>query len=78
MTGHACVPTAVRALKGGAVDFIQKPFSDESMIESVRRAIDLDRRSREKRIERVRHLARFAELTPKTAEAQASSAWAGE
>lgn len=71
MTGHARVPTAVRALKGGAVDFIQKPFSDESMIDRVRRAIDLDRRTREERLERAHHLARLADLTPREREVMA-------
>src|SRR4051812_35449239 len=39
MTAHGEVPLAVRAMRGGAVDFLQKPFGDEEVIEAVRRAL---------------------------------------
>lgn len=40
MTGHGDVPVAVSAMKEGAVDFLQKPFSDETMLASVRAAVE--------------------------------------
>ncbi len=42
ITGHGDVPLAVRAMKGGAVDFVEKPFSDDLIIGSVKRALDID------------------------------------
>ncbi|HLY55318.1 MAG TPA: response regulator [Stellaceae bacterium] len=40
MTGHGDVPIAVRAMKAGAVDFIEKPFDEATMIATIERALD--------------------------------------
>jgi FixJ family two-component response regulator len=47
MTGHGDIPMTVRAMKGGAVDFLTKPFRDQDMLDAVVTAIERDRRRRE-------------------------------
>jgi len=47
MTGHGDIPMSVRAMKGGAVDFLTKPFRDQDMLDAVGTAIERDRKRRE-------------------------------
>jgi FixJ family two-component response regulator len=46
MTGHGSIPMTVRAMKRGVVDFLQKPFEDQEMIDAVVSAIERDRQRR--------------------------------
>jgi FixJ family two-component response regulator len=47
MTGHGDIPMSVRAMKGGAVDFLTKPFRDQDMLDAVALALDRDRKRRQ-------------------------------
>lgn len=47
MTGHGDIPMTVRAMKGGAADFLTKPFRDQDMLDAVATAIERDRKRRE-------------------------------
>ena len=47
MTGHGDIPMTVRAMKGGAVDFLTKPFREQEMLDAVVTAIERDRKRRE-------------------------------
>lgn len=63
VTGYAEVPMAVRALQKGARDFIEKPFSDQTLIEKVRDAIASDLEERRRQAERDEARERLARLT---------------
>jgi two-component system response regulator FixJ len=65
LTGYGDVPTAVNALKNGAVEFLEKPFDGEVLLEQVRRALELDdsRRREQEANEVVRQ--RLDRLTPR-------------
>jgi len=63
ITGHAEVPMAVRAVKAGAIDFIEKPFSDQLLLDRVRQGIELDRQERESRAQRTEVARRLGSLT---------------
>ena len=47
MTGHGDIPMTVKAMKGGAIDFLTKPFRDQDMLDAVVTAIQRDRKRRD-------------------------------
>jgi len=47
MSGHGDIPMTVRAMKGGAIDFLAKPFRDQDMLDAVAMAVERDRERRE-------------------------------
>ena len=68
ITGRGDIPTSVRAMKGGAVDFLTKPLRDEDLLTAVRSAIEADRLAREAEVEMDALRQRLATLTPRERE----------
>jgi FixJ family two-component response regulator len=68
ISGHADVASSVRAMKGGAVDFLEKPFDEAELIEAIRRALARYRQRRAARREKETLEARAARLTPRERE----------
>ena len=68
ITGHGDIPSSVKAMKAGAVDFFSKPFNDDDLLRAIREAIQRDQRERSERAERVSLAARLATLTPRERE----------
>jgi two-component system response regulator TtrR len=68
VTGHGDVPAAVSAIKGGAIDFIQKPFSHREVLAIIEKAFQRDAENREKRAQRSRIAGRLATLTERERE----------
>ena len=71
ITGHADVPTSVKALKAGAFDFLEKPFEDRELLDAVRRGIRRDSQTRRERARRDDIETRFLTLTPREREVMA-------
>jgi len=68
LTAYGNVSTSVRAFKGGAVDFLQKPVVPEKLLKAVRTAIEMDRRARGVAATRAAVTKRIEELTPRERE----------
>jgi len=68
VSGHGDVPTAVNAIKGGAVDFIQKPFDYHEAVSVVRRALERDAEGRDRRASQAQFAERLASLTERERE----------
>ena len=68
MTGHGTVPMSVRAMKAGAVDFLQKPFDEQVLLDAVSQALERDREGRKTEALRLQALRRMDTLTPRERE----------
>jgi FixJ family two-component response regulator len=63
ISGHGDIPMAVRAMKAGAIDFLEKPFNDEDLLRSIRNALNTDSELRRIQSEKSRIATSLASLT---------------
>ena len=68
ITGHGDIPSSVRAIKAGAVDFLTKPFNKQDLLEAIHAAVAQDRKARRERAELFQLQQRYASLTPRERE----------
>jgi FixJ family two-component response regulator len=71
ITGHGDIPTTVRAMKAGAMEFLTKPLVDGDVLESIRQALARDRAARDHQADTAALRGRYALLTPREAEVMA-------
>jgi FixJ family two-component response regulator len=68
ITGHGDVPSSVRAMKAGAIEFLSKPFREKELLQAIGIAIDRDRIARQKRLELAELQKHYNLLTPRERE----------
>jgi two-component system response regulator FixJ len=68
ITGHGDVPMAVKAIKAGAADFVQKPFRDQELLDRIREVLEEDAHSRAEKLQRNEILRRMDTLTERERE----------
>jgi FixJ family two-component response regulator len=68
VTAYGNVPSSVRAMKAGAVEFLSKPFSDQVLLEAIATAIALDRTARQERSRLSELKSHYRKLTPRERE----------
>jgi FixJ family two-component response regulator len=68
ITGHGDVPSSVRAMKAGAIEFLSKPFGEQELLLAIDAGIALDRAARQKRSELVELQTHYNRLTPRERE----------
>src|SRR3989442_171435 len=65
ISGYGDVPTAARAMRAGAIDFLEKPISRQLLLDRVREGLDVDRQRRRAEAEKAEIAGRVARLTPR-------------
>lgn len=68
ITGHGTVPMSVRAMRAGAVNFLQKPFEDQEILDSIHQAVERETQAFRERVWRLEIERRFGSLTPRERE----------
>jgi FixJ family two-component response regulator len=71
ITGHGDIAMSVQAMKGGAVEFLTKPFRDQDLLDAIRSGLERDRAQREREMATAAVQARFNTLTPREREVMA-------
>lgn len=71
ITGHGTVPMSVRAMKAGAIDFLEKPFEDQALLDLIQHALESDKQAKKENAENSEILERFESLTPREKEIMA-------
>ena len=68
ITGHGDIPTSVRAIKAGAVEFLTKPFGDQDLLTAIQQALERDQTARQHQAAVAELLRRYETLTPRERE----------
>jgi FixJ family two-component response regulator len=68
VTGHGDIPMSVQAMKGGAIEFLTKPFRDQELLDAIQCGLSRDRARRENEVTLVALRERFASLSPRERE----------
>jgi FixJ family two-component response regulator len=68
LTGHGDIPSSVRAIKAGAIDFLTKPFAPSALFDAIAAAVATDRRTRREDAARASLMRRYSRLTPRERE----------
>lgn len=68
ITGHGTIPMSVRAMKAGAIDFLEKPFEDQALLDLIQHAIECDKKTKKENAENREILKRFESLTSREKE----------
>ena len=64
ITGHGNVQMAVGAMQAGAINFLEKPFHEQELWDSIRKALEVDRQNRRRKARRAQIEQRFSQLSP--------------
>jgi FixJ family two-component response regulator len=68
ITGHGDIPMSVQAMKGGAIEFLTKPFRDQDLLDAIQLGLSRDRARRENEVVSADLRERFASLSPRERE----------
>src|SRR5262249_29738683 len=68
ITGHGDIPMSVQAMKGGAIEFLTKPFRDQDLLEAIQSGLSRDRARRENEMDLATLRERFGSLSPRERE----------